>query len=350
MNTSFLLVAFAATAAVAAQTTQHTVIPATHQTSDAPGRLWLPGGTVALRQQQVIDAVLLQGMVGQTITAIEFRRNAENTALAGGTLGLTVTLSITPTGPLTTSETFAQNVGPNPVQVWNGPLTLPASPANVTPTWMPADVLRIPFQSPFLYSGGNLCLDVVGSPIGTPAGWWPADAAAEPITATTTDRGGGCGPYGFVPGHWSFADVRTLLPGTTASFSAIGPSNSFAVVAFGVEDLTGWPLGLVLPQAPPSCTVHLALPIEIAVVPFLPNPPTNPRAEYRLPIPNSPNMPGVSLTTQWVEWTHQASSNAITWTIGTTPTLLMSHVEGAASDASGQVLVDRAHVVRFEHN
>ena len=78
--------------------------------------------------------------------------------------------------------------------------------------------------------------------------------------------------------------------------------------------------------------------------------PADPRADYIVPIPNTPAVIGASLTTQWIEWSQQASSNALTWTIDNTPTIQMAHVDGYATDARGELCVDLAHVVRFEHH
>jgi hypothetical protein len=59
---------------------------------------------------------------------------------------------------------------------------------------------------------------------------------------------------------------------------------------------------------------------------------------------------GMTMTTQWFEWSQLATSNAIEWTVaGSMPTLDMTVVEGAAGDATGLVTVNIAHVLRFEH-
>jgi hypothetical protein len=82
---------------------------------------------------------------------------------------------------------------------------------------------------------------------------------------------------------------------------------------------------------------------------FVDNAPADPRADYIVPIPNISNIIGSTLTTQWVEWTQQVSSNALTWTIGNAPSIQMAHVDGYATDLTGELFVDLAHVVRFEH-
>lgn len=352
MNPTQVILTVAASVTVAnAQNPQFTVVPAAYATVDAPGMLWVPGASKALRQQQILNASLLQGMIGKSLTALEFRRNAEAEAFQAGALSLTVSLSITTNSAQSTSSTFAHNIGASPVQVFSGQLQLPASPATTTPGWTAANTLRIPFQSSFDYQGGNLCIDILGSPLaGQAAGWWPCDADQASVTSTVVDLGGGCGAYGGPLHRWSTAEARTLVPGGEGSFFAFGPLASFGIVAFGTEYPVGWPLAMALPAAPPSCTMFVEEPLALAVVMFADDAPADPRADYLLRIPNTPSITGASLTTQWVEWTQQASSNALTWTVGSAPTIQMAHVDGYATDATGVLFVDLAHVVRFEHN
>lgn len=351
-NSTHVILAVAAIATAAhAQSPQFTVIPAAYATADAPGMLWVPGASRPLRQQQIVNASLLQNVIGKTLTALEFRRNADTDSFQAGVLSLTVSLSITTNSAQSTSSTFANNVGASPVQVFSGQLQLPASPATTTPGWTAANVLRIPFQSTFDYQGGNLCIDIIGSPlVGQAAGWWPCDADQTSVTSTVVDLGGGCGAYGGPQHRWSTAEPRTLVPGGEGSFFAFGPLASFGIVAFGTEFPAGWPLALALPAAPLSCTMFVEQPLALAVVPFASNAPADPRADYLFSIPNTPTITGASLTTQWVEWTQQASSNALTWTVGSAPTIQMAHVDGYATDTTGVLFVDLAHVVRFEHN
>ena len=142
---------------------------------------------------------------------------------------------------------------------------------------------------------------------------------------------------------------RTLVPGGAGSFFAFGPLGSFGLIAFAVEFPPGWPLTIVLPAAPPNCTMFINLPIALDFVMFMDNAPADARADYVVRIPNTPNVIGATLTTQWIEWTQQASSNALTWTIGNTPQIQMAHVDGYATDLTGELFVDLAHVIRFEH-
>ena len=353
MNMHTTLIALAVTTAVGGtQSPQFTVVPATATATDAAGMLWLPGAGTSLRQQEIVGASHLQSLVGRTLTALEFRRQTEDKDYGGGSLHLTVTLSISPNTPLTTSSTFANNIGSNPIQVFSGQLQLPASPAtNTTPAWTAANVLRVPFQTPFVYAGGTLCVDVAGTTVaGHVAGWWPADAQQDLATGITVDLGGGCGTFGGPQRRWSTVEARTLLPGGLGHCYAFGPLGSFGMLAIGSEFTPGWPLAMLLPGSAPSCRMFVGTPFALALLTFDADPPGEARADYLIAIPSTPAVTGASLTSQWVEWTQPASSNAITWTIGGVPGIDMSHVDGYATDSVGELFVDLAHVLRFEHN
>ena len=51
-----------------------TTVPATFGHSDAAGHLWLPGAGSDHRHQTIIGASHLSALVGQQLTAMEFRR------------------------------------------------------------------------------------------------------------------------------------------------------------------------------------------------------------------------------------------------------------------------------------
>ena len=206
------LVVFAVCAATACAQT-FTVVPAAHAAADANSHLWLAGAVAPLRQQTIVGASHLQALVGRTLTALEVRRTAANEAFVGGTATMAVTLSITSAAPLAASPTFAANVGPAPVTVFAGSVTLPASPAatGASVAWSPQNTVRIPFATPFVYPGGNLLVDLQGQPIaGMNAPWWMADAVFEDVAGALVTVGTGCGAFGGAPQEWSQADVRTL--------------------------------------------------------------------------------------------------------------------------------------------
>lgn len=341
-----------------AQVPQLTVVPAAYATTDAVSYLWIPGASRDVRQQTLVGSSHLVPMLGRTLTAIELRRSAANEVYQGGVSNMTVTLSTSPSQPLRCSGTFAANVGPDATVVFTGPVTLPTSPAVVGPAvaWTPANTVRIAFQQPFVYTGGTLCLDVVGLAVpGQNANWWMADAMFEDVGGFTAEVGNGCGQYGGAQGRWSFVSTRLLVPGGHASFWAYGVHTGLGIAAFGMRSQAPIPLtALGIPS--PGCDLHLGS-ID-AMIPTLFEPPFDPRLDHRggcgeviLWIPDSSALFGTTMTTQWFDWSQLAMSNAIEWTVaGAMPTLDMTAIDGDASQASGQVSVHLAHVLRFEHH
>jgi hypothetical protein len=336
---------------------QYTVVPAAYTNTDAISYEWIAGASRPLRQVTLVGSSHMQSMVGQVLTAIDLRRTHANEVYAGGTTDLTVSLSISPNAPLTASTTYADNVGPNPVQVWSGPLTLPTSPATTSASvaWTTDNTLHIPFSTPFLYTGGTLCIDIVGQPVaGQNANWWMADAEFEDVAGSVVQIGAGCGAYGGPTHEWSFASARSLVPGAAARFFAYGPANSFGIVAFGAPNPVGVPLWAIgIPT--PNCSFNLSTLDALMLAMFEPQ--THPLAaamggiaEVRVRIPNDPAVFGLSWATQWLEWSQMASSNTLQWTIASAiPQLDMALVEGHPGETTGELSVHLAHVLRFEH-
>lgn len=341
-----------------AQAPQYQVVPAAYATTDAISYEWLAGASRALRQQTLVGASHLQALVGRSITALEFRRNAANEVYQGGVADLTVSLSIAPHGPLGASMTYAENVGSNPVQVFSGLVTLPTSPATTGPAvgWTAANTVRIALQTPFVYQGGTLLVDVTGQPIaGQNANWWMADAEFEDLKGSISPIGGGCGLYGGANHEWSHVAARTLLPGAHARFWAYGTPNGLGFVVFGAPSPTPIPLwSFGIPT--PGCELHLQPGLILATTVAVFEAQSSPYvaafggiAETRLKLPAAPWLFGFSLATQWFDLAQMATSNAIQWTVASAiPALDMALVEGSPTEATGEVSVHLAHVLRFE--
>jgi hypothetical protein len=349
-------------AAAVAQVPQHVVVPGVYTANDAVAFVWLPGASQPVRQQTLVGTSHLQPLLGRVLTALEFRRTAANEVYGGGTADMTVTLSIAPHQPLSCSSTFATNVGAPAVQVYSGPVVFPTSPATPPPSpttaipWSVDNVVRIPFTQPFLYLGGTLCIDIIGQPIaGQNADWWMADAEFEDISGTVQDLGGGCGAYGGPQHEWSYVEPRSLLPGGYARFSAYGTPWGLALAAFGQKSLWPIPLSALGLAAAPGCNVHLqSMDLLLANV-FVPDPlpilaTRGGRADFEIKLPAIAAVLGLSFTTQWLDWSQAATSNAIEWTVASSiPALDMALVEGHPLEAQGDVSVHLAHVLRFEY-
>ena len=334
-------------------------MPVAFTNVDAVSYEWIAGASRNLRQQTLVGASHLQGLLSHDLTAIEFRRTDANEVYAGGAATMSVVLSTSPHDPLTCSDVYAQNVGTNAVSVFTGPVALPTSPATTgSPIpWVPSNIVRIAFSQPFHYSGGTLCVDITGTRmIGQEANWWMADAVFENVAGTTAEIGTGCGAYGGPQGQWSNVAARSLVPGGHGRLFAYGPPYSVSFVVFGAPSPTPIPLATFgIPT--PNCYCHLqpGTIVGSVVVPFVPElvPAVQYRggvADFRLYLPNQSWMFGVQLTTQWFELSQMATSNAITWTVaGAMPTLDMALIEGDPGDATGEVSVHLAHVLRFEY-
>lgn len=345
-------------ATAAAQSPQHLVVPAAYATNDAVSYQWIAGASRDVRQQTLIAPAHLTSMVGSTIEAIELRRSAANEVFQGGSANLTVTLSTSPHTPLTCSSSFAANVGLDAVQVFSGSVALPTSPATTGPAvaWSANNTVRIVFQTPFVYTGGTLCVDVTGAPVsGQNANWWMADAEFEDLSAVTTDFGGGCGGYGGPQHHWSYVAERTLIAGAHAQFFAYGPPGDLALVMFGVGSPVGVPMTALGFPSPVACELHMASLVLLELAVFVPE--SNPallsrggRADLELKFGDDPSFLGLTCTTQWVDLLSWETSNAIEWTTpSSVPSLGMALVEGHPAETNGLVSVHLAHVMRFEY-
>ena len=184
-----------------------------------------------------------------------------------------------------------------------------------------------------------------------------ADAEFQDLSGTSLVTGSGCGLYGGAQHQWSFVANRTLLPGAHARFWAYGPANGLAFALFGAASPSPLPLAAFGLDAP-GCDLHLQPGLVLATLLRTFEPEVHPLlrgptgcAEARFWIPDSPWMFGLSLTTQWLELSQPATSNAITWTVASAmPSLDMALVEGVPTEAHGEVTVHLAHVLRFEHD
>ena len=333
-----------------------TVVPPQHALVDANHQTGVPG-VVDQRTQILIGASQLASMAGQSIAAIELRRSAADETFAGGAIDLTVNISVAPHTPLACSATFSQNIGANPTTVFSGLISVPTSPATTgsAVAWTPDNVVRIPVVPPYPYTGGTLCIDIVGHPVaGQEVQWWAADATFQQVPGTTTDLGGGCSSNPASLGNWSSIETNSLVTGGHARMMAFGSPYGLAIAAIGPQSA---PIPLTtLGLNPPGACAMRVFPLTILIPTlFIPDPDpafatSGGLADIVVKIPNVPAAQGFTLTTQWLDWTQQASSNAIEWTIAASvPSLDMASIEGHALDTEGNASVHIAPVIRFEH-
>ena len=337
------------------QSPKHMVVPAHCDPLGGGSHFWLPGGSADLRQQTIVGASHLTALVGRTLTALEWRRKPVAEAYAGGQATWTITLSTAANAPLRCSHVFAANIGPNPTQVFSGPVTFPASSAaaGAIPAWSPATSVRVVFTTPFVYLGGPLCIDIVGQPIaGMHTGWWVADAAFDSVSGSQVERSTGCGSN-YAQGRWMHVANRDLVPGGHPEFVIGHTPGSPGLVLFGPAASQPVPLPLLGVPAP-GCNLGLAGIDTVMPVLFTPMIPP-PLAAYgeawvHLWIPDSPAMFGATVATQSFHIASLTSSNTIEWTVASAfPQLDMASIDGVPASPDGHLSTAIAHVLRIEH-
>ncbi len=149
------------------------------------------GGNALRRYQMVMDARALAGIpVGSVLTGLRFRQDNSSAAPwppAGFTFSdYQLRISAAATSAATMSTTYAANVSGPTTLVMDGPLSIaagsfPGGPASgATPE---AFATVIPFDTPYTYTGGSLCLDFNHSGTGLGVSAF-MDAALSNTTAT----------------------------------------------------------------------------------------------------------------------------------------------------------------------
>ena len=305
---------------------------------------------------EIARAAHLTSLVGKQLKAIEFRRNATATTFDTGEANLTIKISSMAAATYDCSRTFDSNEGTDVVEVWNSTINpslpvsvvLPNSPPAAGPNvvWTSDNVIRIDFTTPFLYNGGRLCVDITGSAVaGLEAENWIADAYAEDAKGTFQNIGGGCGTYA------SHARVNeySLVVGNRASFTTLGTPFFFGFAVTGQPQSPGLPLSFLGFNPPGNCELMTSLDV-VATVPMINYPGTAMGyGRWELDIPNNSALQGLGFTTQWFDYGTQATTDALSWTIGAAPSLDMATVSGETTSAEGRVVPNIAHVIRFEY-
>lgn len=150
-----------ANAAAALPPTDFLVAPAGYENTPAPSNNSIPFSWSSTRYQQIYDAADLQDAVGQLITSIAFRV-AEDDGFDGDYAGgfvytdFSIDVSETSVAVESIGLNLDANHGPNRMTAYSGNYVVPALEGDLLVN--PFD-LRFVFQTPFLYSGGNLLVD-----------------------------------------------------------------------------------------------------------------------------------------------------------------------------------------------
>lgn len=275
------------------------VAPPAYRLVDAPAQALAAGIGATERQQILIDQVHLAPLVGRELLGLSFRRNHAPEPLAATTGQLEVRLGIAPHGSGRAQPTFAQNL-PAPTLVFRGIVQAPLSsdPTMRPVGWTSEDVVEITFSQGFVYGGGTLCIDIDGT--GT-TGWWPVDAAEDPITGAVLREGTACGPRAAVLGETASVAAADLVVGRTTIFKLFGEPGHAAFLLLGLGTF-GQPLDLALVGAP-GCELRVdafvALPTTLT--PTAVEPELGAVANVQLHLPANPALMGASFIAQFAE-------------------------------------------------
>jgi hypothetical protein len=284
--------------------------------NDGPAVTLVAGFATDGRQQILVDESHLQGLVGTTISGLAFRRDAGSSrALPPGFADLVVTLSIAPHAAAHARSRFDANHDPIVARrtvVFQGQAALPASPSakGRTVAWTNSlDVVEIRFQNGFAYTGGTLCIEIVGrrDPVQS-SSWWPVDAVSDPARGIVTPFGDACGPFSFVHGPTRVRTTLTatpsqLVPGCTVRFTADGNAGQPAALLIGLAPRTPpLPLDAPLPIGGSGCKLYVDAFAAMSGS-FAPSRPPIPAGEasFALPVPDDPAVLAARFFVQAVE-------------------------------------------------
>jgi hypothetical protein len=340
--------------AAAAIAQQHVVVPSGFESVDGNRKGLVPGLQANDRSQQLIGASHLTSMTGRWIQAIEFRRAKFLRPYPAGSLQLQVTMSTHSTPPVQCSEVFDQNVGSTPQVVFQGLVSAPASPMpGAQPTaWTPDNVIRVPLQTPYLYTGGTLCLDMLGVVAqGQTSDFWSVDAVTAVTDAAVQSMGPGTPiDASGVGSNWLAMNQGELTIGGQAQMQAVGAPFGLTLAMLGHP--SPWPLPLnALGIGAPGAMAYLDQVYASSLVALMPVIPGFPGGigDWEVPLPQDPAFLGAEFGSQWLELSQWNVSNGLRWTIGSQPPALdMAFVDGMPADLVGQRRVNSALIVRFE--
>lgn len=356
-----IAIGIVAVATITSPAQQAVVVPAAFADRDADSVLWMAGVEVPFRQQTLIGAQHLGALAGRRVDALVFRRDASRPQpLPAARVQFDLRVSTSAHAPLGASMVLTENEGPDAVLAFTGIVDVPAAPqltAAVAP-WDALHTIRIPFQVPFAYAAGPLCIDLTGDPVVAAGSSWPVDAVRESVRGSVVHVGEACGPYARAGTATAFAGDARLVAGATAILTARGAPGDPAFAAIGLRAVArSFDLSTI--GAQPGCYVHLD-PI-VAALPAAFGPLLTPLAPLEggvaallVPVPTHPSALGLRFAAQWFElgstlW----ASNALECTIASQPPSLgmatvTARAVGAPTPAAGVVDTWLAHVVRLE--
>ena len=220
-----------------------------------------------------------------------------------------------------------------------------------------SDTVRIPFSTPFAYTGGSLVIDLIGTESLQGSAWWLVDATSEEISGTTQSLGSACSEFSDSQADTAFVNPRDLVPGGTICHLGQGRAFHLGVLVLGAPAGAPIPLAMLGVPATPDCTCQINPSMILATMAtmFLPSPsPLVPQsfgiAQVDLQLPAQSWMLSMNLASQWIDLpTFKASNGVLSTVANRLPTLDMAIVVGSPNEPKGRLNLQVAPVVRFEY-
>jgi hypothetical protein len=337
------------------------VVPNGNAAVEASGVAFWAFSPFDARRQLLYASRLLARLQGRTLMGLRARRDASTDYYASGQINIEVWLSHSPRSPWDMSNVFASNRGADHVKVFDGFVGLPASPPpNTAPaTWDYPFAVAIPFDTPFVYQTGALCVETVTKNSNANSPWWPIDASITPFTGSVTPFGASCiTGMGLTPAS---ADAGSITIGSTGIFYLKGRhAAGMAVCMLGMSNTQFGSLQLPLdlgPVAAPGCRLYTSSSLLIPAMLDVPAGGPIGIATAPLDLPVNPGLQGVTLYAQWalaeagVNPLGVTFSNGVAATIGASRMRNISWLESESmSSPSGAILAGRVPVLRFDSN
>lgn len=291
-------------------------VPAGAESVEGPSNVAIAGLGHSGANQFILGASHLSGLVNRHLSRLSFRRDGGYPIpYPAGNARLTVRLAHAAFAPHEVARDFAVNA-PSPQTVFDGVIALPASGSVSTPlAWASPHVVEIAFATPFLYQGGPLAIEILGTNLEPAPFWWTVDGVEDDLRGSVVDEGFACGPRSGPNQVTASVAENSLVPGGNAEFLLFGSQGDPAFLLLGANTFPV-PLSLA-PLGAPGC--------ELRVDPFLALPAAvvdsgqsglGGLARLLLPIPSQPAFHGGQLVAQWLELgTRVASSQTLRFTL-----------------------------------
>lgn len=333
----------------------HVTVPAGLDAYDGTGLLTLPGVGGAGRLQAIYGSSMLGALSARLLTSVELRRDAGRYALTGGEVRLHVSLGeIASLDPISASAAFDVNLGSRGTAVFDGIVSLPASPSPAqrqAAAWSASEAIAMPFTVAVAYSGaGALVMQIDGQPGQQPTDFWAIDAETGGFAGSVSYLGRACGPLATRVVRTGDVGHPWLRPGSTARFLNLAPAGSASVMLLGASALgQGVDLG---PFGAPGCELWVDPAVVVpSAVRSVSGPHVPAVANTHIQLPADAGVLGASLYAQWVN-VHGMSfstTNALRAQVsGVFPSLAATTITAAGmAPPTGDVQTGRAVVARF---